>query len=186
MKSGYHKIFWGFVLATFHINIMGLEIIPPFIAYLFVASGLYKLEMESRNIAFRYSKYLTLIYAFLSFAENFSTTIRGASAGTGMLTILWGSLFGIVEILLYYFLFLGTVQTLQASNYMELASDYTNQMRCVLYLTMIGQAGLIIAKTFHMESFYAIIGFCLLMVRIYLMHLMNRLYKTYKVEEEDI
>lgn len=52
MEQGYEKIFWGFLIAIFDINLGSVNILPDFIGYFILGSGVYKVyeEFESKDL----------------------------------------------------------------------------------------------------------------------------------------
>lgn len=46
MNNGYKKIFWGFVFATFHINLGAIQIVPTFIGYIIIYLGIEKIAKD--------------------------------------------------------------------------------------------------------------------------------------------
>ena len=58
MASGYRKIFWGFFIATFHLNLGSLMIFPPFIGYVMIMIGISMLHQKYDANEFQYAKML--------------------------------------------------------------------------------------------------------------------------------
>ena len=49
MKQGYKKIFWGFLIVLFNINIGPVNILPDFLGYFIIGSGLSVIQGEFEN-----------------------------------------------------------------------------------------------------------------------------------------
>jgi hypothetical protein len=49
MEGGYKKIFWALFFVTFHLNIGPLQLLPPFIGWLILLSGLQELTLALQN-----------------------------------------------------------------------------------------------------------------------------------------
>ena len=53
MEKGYKKVFWGFLITIFDINIGSINILPDFIGYFIMGSGIYTLYSEFKNDNFK-------------------------------------------------------------------------------------------------------------------------------------
>ncbi|MDU5110189.1 MAG: hypothetical protein E6248_07050, partial [Clostridium sp.] len=53
MSRGYNKIFWGILFTLFNINIVGIKILPTFVALLIISSGIKILIEESSEEYFK-------------------------------------------------------------------------------------------------------------------------------------
>lgn len=101
-ESGYNKLFWGIIFIIFNINIGPINIMPNFIGYLFILSGI--------NILIHQNEYyerakvpavilaITTIRDLINFSDNniLSPKLQGIN--------LWLSLLGAVETLLHLYI----------------------------------------------------------------------------------
>lgn len=55
MSEGYRKIFWGIFIATFNINIGMVKILPSFVGFLIISSGLKLILQEAGTESFKLS-----------------------------------------------------------------------------------------------------------------------------------
>lgn len=53
MEKGYKKMFWGFLITIFDINLGHINILPDFIGYYIMGSGIYILYSEFKNDNFK-------------------------------------------------------------------------------------------------------------------------------------
>jgi len=59
MKDQYNKLFWGIILATFHINLGMVRILPEFIGWWMVSSACCELYDISKNTKFMKARKVT-------------------------------------------------------------------------------------------------------------------------------
>ena len=53
MEAGYKKIFWGFLITIFNINLGTINILPDFVGYYIMGSGTYKIYEQYENGNFK-------------------------------------------------------------------------------------------------------------------------------------
>ena len=65
MEKGFKNIFWGVFLATFNINFGFIKVLPAFVGWMVLNSGINMLmeeaESESLEKAQKYSKFLVIL-----------------------------------------------------------------------------------------------------------------------------
>lgn len=101
--SGYNRLFWGMVFILFHINIGYITILPNFIAYLFIYSGLNILS--SQHEAYKKLKLIVIILILLSLKDifyNSSTNFLSTQFYALSLSSLIDLISGILNIYLIY------------------------------------------------------------------------------------
>lgn len=75
MKDQYNRLFWGIILATFHINLGMIRILPEFIGWWMVSSACCELYAISNNTKYMKARKVTGAMAVWSFAASlFSLT----------------------------------------------------------------------------------------------------------------
>ena len=82
MEKGCKKVFWGFLITIFDINLGSINILPDFIGYFIMGSGIYTLYSEFKNDNFKIANTLanflmgySLIMGFAEYA--ISTNVIG-------------------------------------------------------------------------------------------------------------
>lgn len=81
MKDQYNKLFWGIILATFHINLGMIRILPEFIGWWMVSSACYELYDISKNTKFMKARKVSGAMAIWSLAASLLSL---ASFNSGM------------------------------------------------------------------------------------------------------
>ena len=67
--SAYNKLFWGFILVVFNINLGPIDILPNFIGYFLICSGV--CTLASQNKAFNKATIPSAIMGILSFKDAY-------------------------------------------------------------------------------------------------------------------
>lgn len=93
MEYGYKKIFWGFLITLFDFNLGPVNILPDFIGYFIIGSGIYKLyeEFESKNfkIANSLANFLMCYSLFMSVLDyGFSNHLIGTDLNSHPIKII--------------------------------------------------------------------------------------------------
>ena len=122
MNKGYTKIFWGVILSIFHINLDRFQILPNFIAYFIIASGIKNLSEISSIEYFNKGKRAAYIFFILNI---FSIIANEIIQGTAFILI-WYNLFSIIELLIFYNIILGSIK---AINTYENNENYLTKFR---------------------------------------------------------
>lgn len=105
MKSGLNKIFWGFIILTFHINIGSIPILPGFIGYIFIGVGLDAvINLKYIDTSFKKARKVTSIMVLISLVQLFVNVMGGEQSTSHniMLTIINTILMTIPYMLDYY------------------------------------------------------------------------------------
>nr|WP_312576982.1 hypothetical protein [Sedimentibacter sp.] len=85
MEQGYRKIFWGYVISIFDFNLWNINILPDFIGYFIIGSGVYKLYEEFNDKNFKTANSLAnflMCYSLIMSIVNYG--ISSNSLGVGL------------------------------------------------------------------------------------------------------
>lgn len=102
-RHGYHKMMWGLILILIDIRIMGLDIMPDFIGYIMIVSGLGILA--DQNDFYTKAKPYALILFFLSFFDLFELNrnfLGDFITPTSLVFMAIGSIGTILKLFMYY------------------------------------------------------------------------------------
>lgn len=184
MSEGYRKIFWGIFIATFNIKIGIVKILPAFVGFIIISSGINILieetNIESFKKAKRYSNYTGLLL-FLGGVISLSGVNLEANILIQLLPIIYLTL----ELLLFYKVFEGSIEKLSYDNNPTLAMlvyEFENKQRFYTISSIIINLFLMFSITFNWvsQTFAAIL---LIILRIFLMTSMSRLKNLYLNDE---
>ncbi|MBP1927208.1 hypothetical protein J2Z76_003105 [Sedimentibacter acidaminivorans] len=187
MEQGYRKVFWGFLIVLFNINIGPINILPDFLGYFIIGSGLVAIVNEFETKSFRIAHKtanLLFLYTLLLSIFNFigSGEIIGNSSGYQYKIIIDIGLSVLSSIFSLYMafhilsgtinLYLNRAQKLQAELLVKSQRSYT-------LLLLIGI--ILISISFNISSgvYMAITSIYVLLVQIYFATIISGIRKDF-------
>ncbi|MBO0566575.1 hypothetical protein EXQ36_19290 [Clostridium botulinum] len=66
MENGYKKIFWGIFIIIFNVDLGIIKILPPFIGFIIILSGISSLYKESQIESFNKAKIFAIIISIIA------------------------------------------------------------------------------------------------------------------------
>lgn len=176
MKKGLKDITLGLILATFHINLGTLQIVPSFIGWILVAVGvstLVNVKAEGHVLmmkAKRWSVALSIISLFLLIATVFDNQI-----GDSHLLIIIVSL---SELFFIYYLLSGVTEICTAKGNIEYAKENARMLGGYTTFYVIGLLIMCINWFTYSMSIGGFLTIYMIVLRIYIIY---RVYKMGKM-----
>lgn len=103
-ESGYNRLFWGMLFIIFDINIGAINILPNFIGYLFILSGLSILISQHKN--FEKGKVPGILLTLLTLKDIYHNPQNNILAGEfhnlSLYTLIIGSVVTVLNLYLIY------------------------------------------------------------------------------------
>lgn len=175
MNKGYKSVFLGYILATFHLTIQGLQILPNFIGFFIAGIGIAKLYDETQNKAFRLAKNAMMFLCLLSFLQLFQG--EGGALYTGVIYVemLVSVLYAVTEITIYYYLFEGSIDLLCGESEEQVKRTFEHGQRYVMIMMILLNSLLIFTNSFQAFIWSIVFAIGLLIIRIYVICKMNQM-----------
>ena len=130
MTHGYNMVFWGLFFSMFHINLGRLEVLPSFVGFLMVASGVKDIMSVCDNKAFYQSlKYAYILSGILVIGFILPFLGETGISENSILNIIWTNGIIILEILFTVKLIEGSIELLRERNIEDEALRYKNKIR---------------------------------------------------------
>ena len=175
MREGYRKIFWGIIILTFSINIGRLRILPVFVGWLVIGSGI-KMLLEYHNTeaftkAYNLSNILAVITIFWSLFDFFQAD--GLPMFFQYLTVLTT----ILQLILFLKVFEGTIEFLKSKEDLIKSSHIETNLDTYMKSTIAGMVMYIIGITFYIQWILFIATIVMILINIYLLTIFSRLSK---------
>ena len=170
MKKGFKDITWGLILATFHINLGTIEIVPSFIGWILVAVGVSTLvNVIAEGQVFmtkakRWSVALSIISLFLLIVTVFDNGIGDSHLST-------------IIFFIYYFLS-GVTEIFTAKGNIEYAKENARMLSGYTIFYVIGLLIMCINWFTYSLSIGAFLTIYMIVLRIYIIY---RVYKMGKM-----
>lgn len=183
MYRGYQTIFWGIFLASFHINLGSLKIIPAFAAWFIVSVGIKKLNEANESVYFTKAVFFADMAVILSIISGVLSLIWQGSSSSILMTLVWPVAFGVVELLTEYTLLTGSIESLLVSDKMNFAVEYTKktQTYSIFFIILIIIES--ISLTFLINEFIIITAVYGIILRIAYMIMMGNLKNIFGEDE---
>ena len=184
MAEGYKKIFWGIVISTFHVTIGMLTILPPFIGWIVVLTGISELEQQKSDEIFSSSKKGTLVLIILSLASVIISFLGNRTMESFIPIMFFPLIAEAIELVVFHKILEASVYHFSERNQQETASIYISKDKTYIVLMAIAFLLIAIAVTFNLATMNMIGALAAIISRIYLLTIMSALGKEeYKVED---
>ena len=182
MSQGYKTIFWGIVFISFHINLGSFQILPGFIGWAMIVSGISQLKTVYNSDRFKKASIIGLIAVFHSIISLLITFRYSYVDNSSLFMMLWMILISILEITVEFFIIQGSAEYLYHGDDIETADNIVKLFRVYLIIFFLNTILVCIAFTLYNNSltvFAALIGIAL---RVWFLALTSRL-KNYQRDE---
>ena len=186
MDKGYQKIFWGLFIVSFNITLGIIKILPAFIGWMVILSGINILyeefKSESLEVAAKYSRYLIA----LSLIGGALSLFGGSTINSSIIFTFYPIVVMIFELLMAYKVLEGSIEYLRLKNLDETAIDFEKNLRTYIVFYIIFTLSFCIALSLNLGYLLAITAIFALILRISLMGMINRMKKLDFNNDEEI
>ncbi len=173
MANGYKNIVLGLILATFHINLGTLPIIPSFIAWIIVATGVELIGEAEGQLSFNRSKKACIALIILTLLDLIKTNLDISLGSSYMLSML----VALIELVFVYYFFRGVTQMFEAKGKVDYACENERILSGYTVLQVIGILILGICWLNYSNTQGVLIAIYILSLRIYVIYRVNKLGK---------
>lgn len=177
MRGGYKKIFWGILIATFSLNLGFITILPTFIGWTIVATGISILDKCAQKGDFSKAYSLATILVVLHFIGGFISLLGEVQIGNAVPFIFYPLISMMIELLLIHSLLKATVDHFDVMERKRVAEKYIAKDRA--YILLMGITMILYTLTIALnEVITVIIGvITALITTIYLLTVISSLSK---------
>ncbi len=187
MEQGFRKIFWGFLIALFNINIGTINILPDFLGYFIIGSGLMTIINGFENKSFRIAhKTANLLFVYTLLLSIF--TFIGSGEITGM-SILYqykiiidiglSVLSSIFSLYMCFYILSGTIDLYLNRERKDQADSLEKLQRSYTLLLLIGIVLVSISFNISSAVYVGIIAIYIILVQIYFATIISGIRKTF-------
>jgi hypothetical protein len=177
MAEGYKKIFWGIVIATFNITLGVIKVLPTFIGWIVVLTGLLELEKNNSGEAFSSSKKATKILAAMSFGGMFLSFLGNGNVESFLPLMFYPLFVVVIELVVFHKILAASVHHFSELNQHKTASIYISKDRMYLIIMGISLVFLVISLTFNQATMGIVGAILAILSRVYLLTIMSALGK---------
>lgn len=169
MANGYKKIFWGIFIVTFNINLGMIKIFPHFIGFIIILSGINSLCKETHIESFNKARIFTIIISIITFIGELIRLFSIELTNFFIFNEVYIVFSNIIELLIFYKLFCGSIEYLNHNNQCDLACENIKKLRFYIIVSVINIIFLNLTFTFNIKIFSIIVFVMLIILRTYLM-----------------
>lgn len=134
MYKNYNKIYWGIIFVLININIGPIDILPNFIGYALMISGLSKLYNETKYKEFLITQTLAVIFliqSLIAIVYNFN-----GSEGVTTTGIITSIIFQVMQLIFVFYMYSGTIELLKNYDDKELVMIIEYARRNYTYIVL--------------------------------------------------
>jgi hypothetical protein len=175
MFDGYRIIFWGIFFITFHINLGPIAILPAFVGYMIVSSGINHLQEEFASPYFQKARNISTLLTILGVI---SFVLIWVLQQQSIAMSYYPLLFSILELFLVYFILEGSIEKFIFMDRKDIARDYRSEQRTYTVFMTIYIIGMCIAITLVETSFALAMILIGVFLRLWLMLMLGRLKRA--------
>ncbi|NLC03854.1 MAG: hypothetical protein GX787_06190 [Tissierellia bacterium] len=177
MYEGLNKMLWGIFLATFSINLGPVSILPSFIGFMIISSGINTIYVEHHYEDFKKALDFSRITIALAL---FSGLIDFFTAGNYQYSIImqvWTIVLMVVELFMFYNFFIGTIKYFDSIENLEVAERVMASSRMYLIVFISSITFLSFVLLFNVGGLYTLLAIVFIILRISLMVIISGLKK---------
>ncbi|MBO0528464.1 hypothetical protein EXQ30_14185 [Clostridium botulinum] len=173
MENGYKKIFWGIFIIIFNVDLGIIKILPPFIGFIIILSGISSLYKESQIESFNKAKIFAIIISIIAIIGEimrfFSIELSSFFIFNGVCIVFSK----IIELLMFYKLFDSSIEYLNDNNQCDLACENIKKLRFYIIASVINIIFLNLTLISNIKILNIIVLVMLIILRTYLMVLIS-------------
>lgn len=186
MRDGYRKIFWGLFFATFNIKIGIITILPGFVAWIIVATGLSELDKETKDEDFSRPYTLCAALVIVAILGDLISFLGISVFEIPILLSYYPLLALAIELALFHNLLNTSIQNFQALGWVDLVEKYLAKNRVYIILMWMAMAGIILELIIVNElALFLVVGLGLI-ARLYLLYVISSIRKDYYEVENNM
>lgn len=175
MYDGYNKIFWGIFVISFNINFGVIKILPGFIGFLIILSGINTIYEESNLDRFETAKTLGIFMTIIAFIGESISFFTHDQIGYSLVDTIWTIFYISFELVFFFKLLEASIEYLEIIDHHDMQIEYTYKLRKYTIFFLLNIFVLSIALIFNLSMYNGIAGVIAIILRIYLMVIINGL-----------
>ena len=177
MYEGLNKMFWGIFFATFHLNLGPVKILPAFVGFMLISSGINTIYVEHKDEEWKKALDLSRIAIVVSLLGGVIDFFLFGAYNYSIIILLWPILLMVVELLMFYNFFIGLVKYFHSMGKIEVSESLIGSSRFYLIIFIINTAFLSFTQLFNWEGINTLLAIIFIILRISLMVIISGLKK---------
>ncbi|MCR3956861.1 MAG: hypothetical protein NUK57_11245 [Gudongella sp.] len=186
MIDGYRKIFWGVFITTFSINLGVVKILPAFIGWMVVASGISMLEDRSESVDYQSTKTISHILVAITFVGGLLNFLGILSLSSHVMLLFYPLVIMVVELTLLHRILQGSIIHLELMENKAARDLYIGKDRTYIILSGISIVLVTVSMFLNLETAAFFAAIIALFTRIYLLTAIRSLGKENWGDEDEM
>lgn len=183
MDKGYHKIYWGLIFLSFHINLGPIKVIPAFVSWLIILLGVDILQKNYDSSSFKDSVIFIKILILVTVIGDLISMLQISPIYNSIIFSYLPILVMVLELIFASKVLEGSIEALRAEDKEDkaLLLEYNQGYFIKLYTFAI--LGLILGLTLSHKILLTLGAIYALIISIFLISIINRLKKEFSSAE---
>lgn len=177
MYEGLTKIFWGIFFATFNLNLGPVKILPAFVGFMLISSGLNTIYLEHKDEEWKKALELSRVAVAVSLLGWVIDFFIFGTYTSFIIILLLPILLMVVELLMFYNFFRGLVKYFHSIGNIEVSESLIGSSRLYLIIFIINTAILSFTQLFNWEGINTLLAIIFIILRISVMVIISGLKK---------
>lgn len=177
MFEGLNKMFWGIFIATFSINLGPIRILPSFIGFMVISSGINTIYDEHQSQEFKKALDFSRIVIVISLLGGLIDFFTGGVYQYSLILQIWPIILMIVELIMFYSFFLGIIKNFDSIGNIEVSERLIDSSRLYIIVFISNIAVLSFVLLFNLGGLNTLLAIVFIILRISLMVMISGLKK---------
>lgn len=189
MYNGLTKIFWGIFIATFSINLPPIKILPEFVGFIVISSGINSIYNLYNADEFRKALDFSRILIAISLLGGLVNLFTQETYEYYLVLQLWPVVFMTIELVMFYYLFAGFESYLNEIGEGEIAKGLVENSRIYIIIFIIDLMIISFVQVLNISGLNTICAIVLIILRVSLMlnfGALRKILEPKKIDEEII
>ena len=185
MFEGLNKVFWGIFIATFSINLGPVKILPAFVGFMIISSGINTIYIEHKTEEFKKALDFSRIVISMSLLGGLAGFFIQGSYQYSILLQVWSTIFMTAELIMFYNFLQGLIKYFDSIGNVEVSERLIESSRLYMIIFIIVIAALSFIMLFNLEGLSTLSAIVLIILRISLMVMTSGIKKEFTPEDPD-
>jgi hypothetical protein len=189
LEQGYNKIYWGFIMTIFNINVGPLRIFPDFIGYFVICLGFLKIQKEYQNNNFKiaiiftnillFYSIIVFIMEFIGFGNFIGINIERYHY-KNIIETGFALLQSLINLLMIFYILSGTIDMFIGLKLDTQANNIVSSQKTYVILYIIGLILLSISINITSEKYYIVVVIYIFIIEFNFATIINDIRKIVK------
>lgn len=177
MYEGLNKIFWGIFIATFNIRLGPIQILPSFIGFMILSSGINTIYIEHHTVEFKKALDFSRIVIVLALFGGLIDFFTQRTHQYNLILQIWPIILMTAELLMFYNFFMGIIKHFNSIGNLEVSERIIGSSRLYMIIFIINISALSFIMLFNLGGLNTLLAIVFVILRISLMIMVSGLKK---------